>query len=202
MADNMRFWAVVPAAGESRRMGRFKPLLPLGESTVIETAVACALTAADKAVVTVGKRSGELAAVLRDSFGEQVIIVENPDYAVTDMLTSVKLGLSVVADCDAFFILPADMPLVSADTFRALAAGFREGDEVLIPTFNGRQGHPVLAAAVLIPGILDYSSDTGLKGFFNSRRVRRTDVADTGILTDLDTPQDYERTMTEIMKGR
>ena len=185
--------AVVPAAGLSSRMGRFKPLLPFGESSVIETSVANVLTVAQSAAVVLGKRADELAELMKSRFGKRVTIAFNPDYASTDMLTSVRIGLRALRECDAFFILPADMPAISRETFKAVADAFSESDDIVIPVTNGRRGHPPLISARLIPDILRYEGDGGLRGFYGSRKVREIPISDEGILTDLDTPDDYDK---------
>ena len=192
MAENMLFVAVIPAAGLSSRMGRFKPLLPFGDSTVIETSVGTALSYVDKAAVILGKRSEELSKLLSSRFSDKLILAENRDYETTDMLTSVKIGLCAIGACDACFILPADMPGVASDVYTALANAFDKDDEVLIPVIGGRKGHPVLISSALIPRVIAYSGDMGLKGFFKECKVRYIPVDNKGIIIDLDTPEDYK----------
>ncbi len=187
------FKAVVPAAGLSSRMGAFKPLLPAGGRTVIEAAVGSAEPYVERVAVTVGYRGDEVAAALCGRFGDKTAFARNPDYALTDMLRSVQLGLKELGECDAFFLLPADMPLIPASVYEALIAAFDDSADVIYPVFNGRRGHPPLIHARLIPDILDYEGDGGLRAILSGRKIKEVEIPHEGILTDLDTPEDYER---------
>ena len=192
MAAEYRFGAVIPAAGLSSRMGAFKPLLPYSGSTVIEATVASVIPYAD-AVAVLGKRADELEALLSECFCGRLTTALNPDYAATDMLASVKIGLRAMGACDAFFLLPADMPAIPSGVFEALTGAFDGTAEAIYPVMNGRRGHPPLISARLIPEILAYEGGGGLRAILSGRRVKEIPVTDCGILTDLDTPADYEK---------
>ena len=201
MGGDNRFAAVIPAAGLSTRMGDFKPLLEFNGSTVIESAVSAALSCCGTAVIVLGKRSAELRKLLQSRFKDRLIFAENPDYASTDMLTSVKIGIGeldrLYPNIAGFFISPADMPRIAPEVYRTLIAGFDPAkDEALIPVTGGRRGHPPLIASRLIPDILAYSGTDGLRGFYRGINIREIPIADTGILTDLDTPEDYRAAVT------
>ena len=185
-----RFGAVIPAAGLSSRMGAFKPLLPLSNGTVIEAAVGSVLPYVGAASAVVGYRGDELIRTL-ERFGERLTVIRNPDYASTDMLRSVQLGLRAIGECSAFFLLPADMPLISDAVYEALIAAFDDTADVIYPVANGRRGHPPLINARLIPEILAYSGGGGLRAILGSCRIREVAISDAGVLTDLDTPDDY-----------
>lgn len=198
MRGKITIGAVIPAAGLSSRMGGFKPLLPFGSGTVIESTVDNALAHSDTVTVVLGKRSDELRGLLTKRFGDQLIFAENPDYASTDMFCSLQIGLRVLRECDAFFIIPADMPMISNDVFEALIALFDSSDEILIPVIDDRRGHPPLISSALIPHILAYGGEGGLRGFFDGCKVREIPVDDRGALTDLDTPEDYDKAQNII----
>lgn len=189
--------ALVLAAGLSRRMGEFKPLLPLRGAAMIENSVGSALAGgAESAVVVTGCRADEVEDVLRRAFGERVRFVRNRDYAATDMLRSVQLGAAALPECGAFFLLPGDMPAVAADTYATLlAARRREAAPVIFPALRGRRAHPPLIDARLIPEILRYDGDGGLRGLWNRYEsgIRAVPVDDDGVGLDLDTPEDYQR---------
>ena len=191
MSGEYRFGAVIPAAGLSSRMGAFKPLLPLGDGTVVEASVGSVMPFVSAAAVVVGNRGGEVAEVLHRRFGARLKIASNPDYASTDMLRSVQLGLRAMGECGAFFLLPADMPLISGAVYEALIAAFDGSADVLYPVIGGRRGHPPLIHARLIPAILAYEGGGGLRAILSGRKVCEVAVPDAGIFTDLDTPEDY-----------
>ncbi len=192
MIGGMRVGALIPAAGMSSRMGRFKPLLPFWGETVIERSAATALELADTAVAVLGKRAEELAELLLGRFGERLTLAYNRDFAQTDMLASVKLGLRALGECGCFFLVPADMPLIAPATYEALLAAY-DGAHILIPSVNGRRGHPPLIPARAIPDILAYEGEGGLRAVFERVGVREIPVPDEGAVLDLDTWEDYER---------
>lgn len=188
---SFRIGAVIPAAGLSSRMGAFKPLLPYGDSTVIESVVYAALSYADSVAVVLGYRADEVENVLLERFGSRIRIVVNPDFRESDMLRSVQLGVSGLRDHDGFFLLPGDMPAVSPDVFEKLTEAFDGDREVIYPMYHGRRGHPPLIHASLIADILSYHGDGGLKAVLAGRSSAEVEIADKGIVTDLDTPKDY-----------
>lgn len=192
MEAKYRIGAVIPAAGLSSRMGAFKPLLPFADGTVIEASVGSALPYTDTAVTVLGNRADALQAVLLKRFGDRLTITLNPDYASTDMLRSVQIGLRAMGECDAFFLLPADMPAIPAGVYEALISAYDGSSEVIYPVLGGRRGHPPLISSSLIPEILSYHGEGGLRAILADRRVKEIKVLDEEIMTDLDTPKDYE----------
>lgn len=192
MDKQYRFGAVIPAAGLSSRMGAFKPLLPCGDSTVIETAIGSVFPYVSTAVAVVGHEGEKLRRMLSSRFSDRLTITTNPDYASTDMLRSVQLGLRALGECDAFFLLPADMPLIKPSVYEALIAAFDGRADVIYPVFHGRRGHPPLISYALAPAIMEYRGDGGLRAIFGSCAAKEIRISDSGVLTDLDTPQDYE----------
>ena len=190
--------AIVTAAGLSSRMGNFKPLLPFGESTVIETTLANLFSGGvDKIVLVLGKRAADIRAALEGKFPGKLIFANNTRYAETDMLTSLKLGAEALPECEAFFVLPGDMPLISPDTLCLIISQMEtHHPELVFPTLDGRRKHPPLLSAALKAPLLDYAGENGLRGFFagveNSLEVP---VADVGCGFDLDTPEQYEKAL-------
>ena len=189
--------ALILAAGLSRRMGEFKPLLPLRGRTVVENTVESVLSGgAETAVVVTGHRADEVESVLSRSFVGRVQCVRNPRFAETDMLASVRIGVSALPPCGAFFLLPGDMPVVSAGTFaKLLDIWARERPAVVFPTLGGWRKHPPLIDARLIPEILAFDGEDGLRGLWKryENDILTVPVDDGGVWVDLDTPEDYEK---------
>ena len=141
-----RIVALVLAAGYSSRIGSFKPLAPLGTSTLIEVAVTRFVRAGIEDVrVVVGHRADELTPVL-DPLGIKWIFNAQYDRG---MFSSVLAGLkSLEPDVDAFFLLPCDIPLVNSETIRALLGVYNPDDpKIIYPRCNGERGHPPLIPA-------------------------------------------------------
>lgn len=186
--------AVVLSAGLSRRMGDFKPLLPLGGMTLLERVIRLFRTAGIARIhVVVGHRAAELIPRI-SRWGAAGVV--NPRYA-EDMFTSVTAG---VADLDpatrCFFLLPVDIALVRPATLRDLLEAFpASADAVCHPVFGGRRGHPPLIGARHIPAILNWHGRGGLAALLERLEQHAVEVAvvDEFIHQDMDRPADYRR---------
>lgn len=188
-----RFAVLILAAGLSSRMGCFKPLLPLANSSVVRTAIAGCLEAGIRNIVVVtGHRRSELLAEISNL---PVQTVHNECYR-GGMFSSVLTGVKALpADIQAFYLLPGDMPLVQPSTYTALALAFKPGLGVIYPEWQGRRGHPPLIAASCIPELLKWHGEGGLRCFLQqyAQLSATVSVSDPGILLDMDTPTDYQR---------
>ena len=191
---------LVVAAGLSRRMGDFKPLLPMNGRTMIEQTILSMLCAGVRRVVVVlGHRGEEVEAVLRNSgFRDRICVVYNRDYSTTEMLDSIKLGAAALHPRGDFFLLPGDVPMVSPGTFRAVReAHLENGKDVTFPALAGRRKHPPLISAFCIGQILAYHGENGLRGLWAGMedRIGLVPVDDLGCTMDVDEPRDYRRAL-------
>ncbi|MCF8033111.1 MAG: NTP transferase domain-containing protein [Desulfarculaceae bacterium] len=191
--------AIVLAAGASSRMGSFKPLLDLGGISVLARVVELMRSCgADPVLVITGNRARELEAAVR---GLGATPVFNPEHA-QGMFSSLCAGLAALPpECEAFFLLPVDIPLVRSHTLgRLLAARAQGAGPVLLPNFRGEPGHPPLIDARLAPAIMAWEGPGGLRGFWEAdpELTLKVPVADRFILRDLDTPQQYEALLAEL----
>jgi molybdenum cofactor cytidylyltransferase len=121
--------------------------------------------------------------------------VVNPDPSL-GMLSSVQRGLRTFGnDLDAALVWPVDHPLVARETIVGMVAAFRSGNApVVVPTYEGRRGHPVLFAARLFPELLAADPSRGARAVVHAHGDRvELAVADPGVTLDIDTPADYER---------
>jgi molybdenum cofactor cytidylyltransferase len=195
----MRF-AVLPAAGKSTRMGRPKLALPLGERTILEQVVA-ALRQAGVAhiLVIVGPHVRELA-ILAENAGAHVCQLAEE---TADMRATVEHGLRWLEEQfqprpdDAWLLVPADHPMLSAAVVRALEAAWKAHPEysIFVPTYQGRRGHPLLLTWRHVPSIREHPAGQGLNTYVRQRVAETLEVPadDPDVLGDLDTPEDYER---------
>ena len=186
-------------------MQAFKPLMPLRGKTLIENTIDSILsTGAQKVVVVTGYRAEELEQLLQERYAERVIIARNADYATTDMLCSVRIGCEKMPECDAFFLLPGDMPVVREHTFRTIMAQRTSESGVIFPTLDGYRKHPPLVDSSLVPAILGYQGEGGLRGLWNQLEsiIQTVPVDDIGVWTDLDTREDYEKCKEQYEKKR
>lgn len=189
MAGNVT--AIVLAAGFSERMGEFKPLLRLGEITILERTVTLFQDAGvDDVRVVTGYRGAEL-----DPFLAKLGVraVKN-DRHQEGMFSSVVAGVATLGHgIDNFFVLPVDVPLVRTATIRRLLELCRKDADIIYPRFIGKRGHPPLIAGRHAREIAAWQGEGGLKAALAQWEPAAldVDVADGNILLDMDTPGDY-----------
>ena len=185
--------AILLAAGQARRMGAFKPLLPFGGSSVVAHCLSN-LEAAGVArtVVVIGHRAEEMRVHLQD---RPVLLAYNSE-------TGSALGVSIArgieclpADTRAILICLVDQPAVPPEAIRVLCEAWAEGrGRLLIPTYQGRGGHPVVIDAAFKDELLTLDESGGLRGFLAAQQseVRRVPVNSPYVCRDMDTWADYE----------
>ena len=193
MTKHDKMAALILAAGYSSRMGKFKPLLPLGPISVIERCVQLFLeTGTDDVRVVVGHRFRDLVPLI-EKLGVRWTVNEHFQHG---MLSAVKAGIHALENATkAFFLLPVDIPLVRHDTVIELLSAYdRQDADVFYPCFRGKRGHPPLINAALRAGILSWNKEGGLRSFLQQHQSRavNVEVADENILLDMDTLEQYE----------
>jgi len=186
-------WAVLLAAGESRRMGTPKQLLPFGRTTVIETAVEHILASgADRTLVVLGAAHDRIEPLLRRF---PVDVTVNPDFR-EGMLSSVRWGIGrLPSEARAALIFLADQPWITAKTIdRVIEAYKTSGCGLVLPVFEKSGGHPLLIDLKYRAEIGELDPSVGLKELLarHSGDVRRVRSTDAGVLRDMDTPSDYK----------
>jgi molybdenum cofactor cytidylyltransferase len=187
--------AVVLAAGKSSRMGRTKALLPLGGETFVSRVVRTFRSAGVDDVVVVVGHDAELVsdALSRLDLAPRVIL--NTDYE-SGQLSSILAGLRAVdrPGVAAMLMTLVDVPLVSAETVRAVLIRYRSTSAPVVRPVNGdRHGHPVLIDRRLFGQFRGADSASGVKPIVRAHAsaVGDVEVFDEGAFTDIDTPEDY-----------
>ena len=196
---------LILAAGLSTRMQAFKPLMPFRGKTLIENSIDSVFSGgAERVVVVTGHRADELEKLLAQKYDDRVIFARNEDFAATDMLHSIRIGCRALPRCDAFFLLPGDMPVVRQETFRRIRE-HRDGVAgVIFPTLDGYRKHPPLVDYRLVPAIEAFNGEGGLRQLWKQHEelIRTVPVDDTGVWVDLDTPEDYKICKEQYEKNR
>lgn len=192
---NPQVFAIVPAAGRSRRMGSPKLLLPWGEATVIEQVLAAWQSAGVARRVVVTHRDDIQLAQLARAAGAEVV---TPAVPPPDMKASVRAAIGYLAQQyqpaadDLWLLAPADMPRLSPGVIQGLlAAAPQNPHAILVPTYDGRRGHPVLFRWSMSSDIDALAENEGVNELLNRYPVIEIPVPDDAILADLDTPDDY-----------
>lgn len=187
-----RLGAIVLAAGRSSRMGETNKLtLPWANKPMVCHPIDAALEAGlDPVVVVTGHQAERVEALFA---GRPVSIVHNPRYA-EGLATSLRAGLRALPyGVDGAAILLGDMPRVTPDHLRRLAAAFApdEGRAIIVPTRNGRWGNPLVWGRRFFEEIGTLIGDRGARSVAETwpDLVAEVAMADDGVLMDLDTPE-------------
>ena len=192
--------AILLAAGESRRMGDLKALLPWqGRSLISHQVLALTEGGVDRIVVVVGHRYEEVCAEI--SGKPQVEWTLNPDY-LQGKTTSIKAGLKLMVDRapETLLLLNVDQPR-SGDTVGYLLRQHRSsGPMITIPTFGGKGGHPVVFDGALLGELGRISEEMqGIREVVRRHRegTLRVEMESGEVLWDLNTPEQYRAALEE-----
>ena len=193
----MRVVAVVLAAGEGRRMGGPKALLPVGEGTFLSRACRLFARPGIGSVVAVLGAEAERVRATAGIPAEATVAV-NPRWR-EGMLSSVWAGLDAAEalGADAVLLHPVDNPFVAPATIDAVVAALAGGAEIAVPSHAGRRGHPAAFARSTWPDLRAAPLDGGARSLLRARPDRVVHVpAGADCLVDLDTPADYEQALS------
>jgi molybdenum cofactor cytidylyltransferase len=197
-ARRPRVAGLVMAAGRSSRMGANKLLMDDNGTPIVARVVEQALTAGlAEVIVVTGHQEPEVRAALAR---HKVRFVSCPDYA-EGMSASLRCGLKALpADIDAALVLLGDMPRVGTPLLRRMIAAFNptEGRAIIVPSFHGKRGNPVLWDRRFFGEMMELAGDVGARHLIgeHAELVTEIEAEDAGIFLDIDTPEAY-RTLTE-----
>jgi molybdenum cofactor cytidylyltransferase len=192
--------AILLAAGRSRRMGAFKPLLPFGGVSVAEACVASLRAGGvGQVVVVVGHRAAEMRAALAHLEGLSFAVNE---VAGSEMGVSVARGVGALSDeAEAVLVALVDQPAVPpSEIERLVEARRRAGARLVVPEWEGRGGHPVLVDLTLRGELSSLVPEKGLRALFDAHRdeVLRVPAGSPYVARDMDTWEDYVKLHEEI----
>jgi molybdenum cofactor cytidylyltransferase len=186
--------AIVLAAGESSRMGRPKPLLPLNSSTFLSHLLEeIGASRISRTVVVLGHHPE----VVLEAMPEIApITIVNQDYQL-GQLSSLHAGLREVGDTsDAVLLSLADHPFVTRQVIDAIIlAHERTHRPIVVPTYGGARGHPTLFARPLFAELLEAPLDQGARVVVRAHadEVLEVPTEEAGVVADVDTPAQYEQ---------
>ena len=171
--DESSVGGLILAAGLSTRMGQSKPLTKFLDKKLIEQTI--------KTMQEAG-----------------IDTIWNPNYGNGSILTSIKTGLAELTDYELVFIQLVDLPCIMSETYqKLLEAMLVNGKKAVLPTVNGRRGHPALIRMDLLADILAYEESAGgggLRGFWKQLgdAMMELPVDDRGCIMDTDTKEQLQ----------
>lgn len=194
--------ALILCAGRSSRMGNLKPLLPLGKDNFIERTIRLYRSVdISNILVVVGHEAEKIIPALEEL---EVNRVQNEHYD-RGMFSSIQTGVRHLrGQCSAFFLHPADIPFVRPSTIKSLTAAFATEDlDICRPCYKERYGHPPLISMSLYDVIREFDGSGGLRALLARHTQKTCNVGchDPGILTDIDTPEDYEKALKSFSES-
>ena len=198
--DSASVAAIILAAGRSERMGAFKPLLPFGPETVIDTCIRNLRDGGIETVVVVVGQDSRAAALKQHLKNAHVRFALNPN-PKSEMSASIACGVRQLPEgTKALIINPVDHAAVPPEVVGTLVREWKRGARLVKPTWNEHGGHPVLVDLEFRDALLGLDPNGGLKAFFNVHqdKVKRVPVNSNYIARDMDTWDDYRALHQEV----
>ena len=198
MKDRSKIWAVVLAAGESKRMQAPKLVLPFNGTTIIGSVLGAIRGAGiDNVMLVTGCWKEE---VLNEAVEYKVRSCHNYNYR-DGMLSSVQCGLkNLPSDCHLAMICLGDQPLISSRTIEILSeTALVEGEGIYLPLNEGRRGHPIIIGRNFFADVFGLDNKTGLKELLlkHPGKVREVQISETHVHIDIDTINDYNKILNK-----
>lgn len=187
-------WAVVLAAGESKRMGEAKLLLPFGEKTIIETVIDNVIQSkVEKILVVLGSDRETIEQKIKNY---SLKIAFNPDFR-SGMLSSVHAGFRALPEnAQAALVVLGDQPSISTSVIDELIDAYRRTRKgIVLPVYKSERGHPVLIDMKYRSEIENLSPDIGLRGtvYNHPEDILEVEVKSQSVLRDIDYIEDYKK---------
>lgn len=193
-------YCIVLAAGESTRMGQPKALLKFNNVSFLEHLINVTKTAGlINVIIVLGYDSEKIRNSLRlENFKNNlnIKIVVNKDYKL-GQLSSIHTALRALPEnAEAIILLPVDRPLISRYVLEEiLEKYFLSNAKIVIPTFEGKRGHPVLFSSAMFNELMDAPLDIGARYVVwnHPEELVEVETSESGILINIDTPEDYKK---------
>ena len=191
-------WSIILAAGESKRMGEPKMLLPFGGKTIIEAVTESVVASeVDGSLVVVGAERERIEEKIKD-YGIKSVF--NPGFR-SGMLSSVQCGFKAVPEGTlAVLVVLGDQPRISSGIINQLIQAFKKtGKGIVLPVYEGERGHPVIIEMKYKEEVENLSPDIGLRGtvYSHPEDILEVDVDTASILKDIDVETDYKRELKD-----
>ncbi len=198
MARSPNFAGLILAAGDSARMGQDKALLPWQGKTFLAAAIESLAPYTELVVVVGGKNSESLKPIIYSA--ARVYLVENPNPEL-GQFSSLRIGLHEVLNrgLDAAIITLVDRPAAKMATVEALRGRFLQvcqlGWWAVVPEFQGRHGHPIIAGREMIEAFLKAPASSTAREVEHSLQqvIDYLPVNDPAVITNINTPEEYEQ---------
>lgn len=193
--------AIILAAGYSSRAHDFKMTLKLGDLSVLEHALSKFEEICNKVIIVGGYQWEKIVEIVsqiqeNNKYSMEIKVVFNEDFD-QGMFNSIQRGCKEVHST-AFFITPGDYPVVNKETIHKLAT---QQGHVVIPSYQYKGGHPIKLSNEVKMKILEADANSNLRQILDTYEKHYVNVADPGILMDIDTFEDYKMVTKYFIKS-
>lgn len=206
----MSLFAIVPAAGLSRRMGQPKLIMEIGGKTVIERLLTTLSHPAIQETVVVVRQSDQALSRTIEELSLSNVRMVKPDADPPEMRSSVEHAIRDLGNRqtpepdDGWILIPADHPVLDGNVLDQLITAWETIDEdLLIPQHKGKSGHPTFFRWAVTRRLTEIPGDQGLNWLQTTTgiRIRKLPIESNSILLDLDTPDDLERIQQHALRS-
>ncbi len=185
--------AVILAAGESKRMGKPKPLLKFKDKTFLEQIISV-LKSSDIDTITVVL--GASADTIQKSIDlSETNVVINKDYQKGQLSSLIAAIQNAPQQTEAILLCLVDSPFITKDLVNSVIAKFRQTQSsIIVPVFNKERGHPTIFARSLFNELLNAPEDQGARYvlYSNEDKVTEVETSEAAARIGIDTPADYK----------
>jgi len=188
-------YGIILAAGEGKRMGKVKLILPLGDKQLIEWVLqAVKLAPLDKYFLVVRPEDKEMIKTGK-KWGAEIVL--NSEYR-SGMSSSIKKALHQISseELEGFFVILGDQPFINPSLLYKMLKAFTPGKrEIVVPFYKDKQGNPVLFDGYWKEELIGLTGDIGGRVLIKTHpeRIKKVKIPDESILLDIDREKDYEK---------
>jgi molybdenum cofactor cytidylyltransferase len=192
-------WAIILAAGESKRMKTPKMLLTFNGMAMIEKVIENVTNSGiNKTMVVTGAYKEEILKVIEHL---SVMQCYNENYR-QGMLSSVKCGFrSVPSEAEAVVVFPGDQPGINSGIINLIIESYRKTKKgIVIPVCNEKRGHPVLIDIKYRDEVVKIDPEDGLRSlsYRFPEDVLEVETSNSAVLKDIDTYEEYMNEINQI----
>jgi molybdenum cofactor cytidylyltransferase len=189
--------ALVLAAGESSRMGRPKPLLEYDGEFFLERILRtlARLDGVDSRIAVLGHKASEIRHAVHFHGASAMTFRGYKDGMFASLKAGARMAIRRDSELEALLVCHVDQPLVEPHTYAALFNAFQpRHDDVVIASYHGEHGHPVILGRDLMEEMLADRDSKSLRAFIeNHARGRRyVDCDDPAVIQNINTPEAYQ----------
>jgi len=197
----MRVSGIILSAGESRRMGELKPLLPFAKKTIIETVIDNFLNADLFEIIVVLGYCAEKIQKVISKYPIKIAINEN---YLNGMLSSVQCGINFADEsAEGFLIGLCDQPSIDHLIISKILSQFcNQRNGIILPVHNNKRGHPIIIANRYKNEIFQLDNNIGLRQLIDCHKndISLVEIESDVIIRDIDFPEDYKHELRVLKK--